>query len=228
MSGVFVTGTDTGAGKTVVACALARGLVAAGVDLGVMKPVETGVGAAGPLDAIALREAAGCHDPLSDICPQQFALPAAPTVAARAEERRVEHDAILAAHRRIAARHGFVIVEGAGGLLVPVTPELDMAGLAAELRLPLLIAARAALGTINHTLLTLEAAERRGLAVAGVVVSHTDGPLSAADASNLLVLREALGARLLAEIPPLGAGGQPSDASWCAKLYASLLDTAAS
>lgn len=222
MSGVFVTGTDTGAGKTVVACTLAGALRAAGVDVGVLKPAETGVGDEGPLDALALREAAGCDDPLSDVCPQRFAMPAAPTVAAAAEGRSVDASAILAAYARIRERHAFVVVEGAGGLLVPATAELDMAGLAAALGLPILIAARAALGTINHTLLTLEAAERRGLTVAGVVVSHTEGVLSDADSRNLAALRASLGARLLAEIPPLAAGEALPAPAWCGALYAKL------
>jgi len=100
-------------------------------------------------------------------------------------------------------------VEGAGGLLVPATAELCMADLAARWELPLVVAARAALGTINHTLLTLEALERRGLALAGVVVSHAGGPLSDADAANLEALRRALGPRLVGEIPPLAAGEEP-------------------
>ncbi len=79
--GFFVTGTDTGVGKTVVACALVRQLRAAGRDVGVMKPAETGVGPDGPLDAIALREAAGVSDPLAEICPVQLALPAAPSIS---------------------------------------------------------------------------------------------------------------------------------------------------
>ena len=82
--GFFVSGTDTGVGKTVVACALVRALRRRGLDAGVMKPIETGVGAEGPLDAQALRSAAAATEPLEEICPQTFALPAAPTVAAAA------------------------------------------------------------------------------------------------------------------------------------------------
>ena len=80
--GWFVTGTDTGVGKTVVACAIVRGLRARGIDVGALKPIETGVGPEGPLDALALRAATGDADPLDLVCPQRFALPAAPTVAA--------------------------------------------------------------------------------------------------------------------------------------------------
>jgi dethiobiotin synthetase len=207
--GVFVTGTDTGVGKTVVACALVRALHARGHDVGVMKPVETGVGSEGPLDARALREAASATEPLETICPERLPLPAAPTVAAAALGREVDLDAMRRAFAHLAARHELLVVEGAGGLLVPAAKGFSMADLAGELGLPLLVVARASLGTINHTLLTLEAAAQRGLDVAGVVISHATGPLSAADEANLDALRHALGERVLGEIPPLGAGSAP-------------------
>jgi len=208
--GVFVTGTDTGVGKTVVACALVRGLRARGINAGAMKPIETGVGPTGPADAIALRDAAGSGDPLADVCPQAFALPAAPVVAARAEGRVVDLAPIDAAYARLRARHPFLVVEGAGGLLVPVTEGgLAMADLAQRLGLPVLIVARGALGTINHTHLSLVTARSRGLAVAGVVISHADGPLAAAELANLEQLRRDLGSALLGEIPALAAGALP-------------------
>jgi dethiobiotin synthetase len=207
--GCFVSGTDTGVGKTVVGRALVRALRERGVDVGVLKPIETGVGDAGPLDAIALRDAAGVGDPLDDICPQRFALPAAPTVAAAAEGRSVDLGAVQRAFARIGERHDFVIAEGAGGLLVPAADGVTMADLAARLALPVIVAARAALGTINHTLLTLEAAAARNLDVLGVVISHVDGELSRADRANLGALRDALGPRIIGEIPPLAAGEDP-------------------
>jgi dethiobiotin synthetase len=208
--GFFVTGTDTGVGKTLVACALLRALRARGHDAAGMKPIETGVGEAGPLDALALRAAAGGRDSIDDVCPQRFGLPAAPTVAAAAEGRRVELWAVRRAFERLSARHDCVIAEGAGGLLVPLAERQCMADLARDLGLPLIVAARAALGTINHTLLTLEAAVARGLSVAGVVISHASGPLSAADAANLDALRRALDSALLGEIPPLAPGQHPA------------------
>jgi dethiobiotin synthetase len=207
--GWFVTGTDTGVGKTVVACGLARALRRRGLDVGVMKPVETGVGPEGPADGRALREAAGVGDALAEIVPERFALPAAPTVAAAREGRRVDLAAVDAAFAALAARHALLVVEGAGGLLAPAAPGLAMADLAARLGLPLVVVARAALGTINHTRLTLEAARARGLAVAGVVVSCAGGPLSAADALNLAALLEELGPLLLGQVPPL-APGEPA------------------
>ena len=207
--GLFVTGTDTGVGKTLVACAIVRALRARDLEPGVMKPIETGVGEDGPLDALALQCAAETLDPAELICPQQFSVAAAPRAAAREAEREVDLLAVRSAYTEICKRHELVVVEGAGGLLVPITDELDMAGLAGELGLPLLIVARASLGTINHTLLTIEVARERGLEIAGVVISHGFTPLSSADAANLAELRLTLGDLLRGEVPTLRTGEQP-------------------
>jgi dethiobiotin synthetase len=206
MRGLFVTGTDTGVGKTYVTTTLARGLRAAGVDVGVMKPIETGVPAAGPEDARALRLAAGVDDPLEQICPVQLSLPASPEAAARAESRTVPMAAIHDAFECLARRHAFMLVEGAGGLLVPIDAATDMADLVRAFGLPLLLVARANLGTVNHTRLSLEAAERRGLEVFGVVLSHATAELPEGDRRNLEGLRERLGERLLVELPHRAAG----------------------
>jgi dethiobiotin synthetase len=210
MPGFFVTGTDTGVGKTVVACALARGLRSRGLDVGVMKPVETGVGGEGPRDAIALKAASGCEDPLAEICPVALPLPAAPAVAAKDAGLTIEPAWLRERFERLAARHSWMIVEGAGGLLVPLSGESTIADLAQAFRLPLLVVARGRLGTINHTRLTLEVTAARGLALAGVVVSHADGPLSPADEKNLDALRVWLGGRLLGELPATPPGTRRS------------------
>lgn len=208
-----MSATDTGVGKTLVACALIRGLRSRGIDACGMKPVETGVGPAGPLDALALQAAAGGGDRLEEVCPARFALPAAPIVAAEAEGRRVDPGALRAAFALLCARHECVITEAAGGLLVPLCAGLDMAGLALALELPVLVVARARLGTINHTLLTLAALRNRGLPVAGVVVSRADGPLTDADERNLAYLRSALADLWLGEVPFLEEGqGVPEGA----------------
>jgi len=174
-----------------------------------MKPVETGVGAAGPLDAIALRQASGEEDDLAEVCPERFRIPAAPSVAAEQEGRSIDLTRIGACFDALAARHSLMLVEGAGGLLVPLSESLDMAGLAERLGLPVLLVARGALGSINHTRLSLEALSARGLDLAGVVISHGSEALSAADAFNLDALRRELGPRLMGEIPPLAPGDAP-------------------
>jgi dethiobiotin synthetase len=217
MTGLFITGTDTGVGKTVVSCALARGLREAGVDVGVMKPVETGVPASGPEDARALIRAADSKDGIDLVCPLQFATPAAPEAAAAAEGRGTVTDfvpRIRRAYSTLSDRHAFMLVEGAGGILVPFDEKTTMADVAKQLGLPVLIVARASLGTINHTQLTLEACETRGLDVLGVVLSHATGALSDADAKNLEVLKRALGIRLIGEVPPLARpdAAAPADA----------------
>jgi dethiobiotin synthetase len=175
-----------------------------------MKPVETGAGAAGPLDARALREAAGVSDPLELVCPFALALPAAPTVAAADEGRAIDLAVIGRSFATLASRHACIVVEGAGGLLVPITDGANTADLARALALPLLVVARASLGTINHTLLTLESARTHALRIAGVVISHPGGTLTRADAANLGALRVALGELLVGEIPPLRAGEAPA------------------
>lgn len=200
MTGLFVTGTDTDCGKTRVATLLAEIAAGAGRTVRVCKPVETGCEPE-PADATALARAAGDPRPIERICPYRLRLPAAPDVAAAAEGVAIESDRLLEAIAEAGREGEFVIVEGAGGLRVPIAPGLDMAGLARASGLPLLLVARAALGTINHTLLSLEAIAACGLPLAGVVISHTRPELSKADRANLDRLLEELGGRLWGELP---------------------------
>ena len=183
-AGLFVTGTDTGVGKTVVAAALAAWCRSRGMDVGVMKPVASGgrwvrEGGRRRLvadDARALARAAGVRDPWALVNPVCFREPIAPWAAALRERRRIDLAELAGTFEELSGRHEFVIVEGAGGLLVPVSPEETMADLAARLKLPLLIIARAGLGTQNHTLLTLSCARARELPVSGVVLNHAVAP----------------------------------------------------
>ena len=200
MRAVFVTGTDTGCGKTAVACALARAARAEGLRVRVIKPIETGCADHAPADALALAEAAGDDAPLERLCPYRFALPAAPEAAAAAEGRTIELARIADAFALAAKDADLVIAEGAGGLLVPIAASFDMADLAARLDLPLVVAARAALGTINHTRLTLEAAAARGLRVLGVAISYTTAVHPPADQRNLELLLARLPVPFLGEL----------------------------
>jgi len=149
--------------------------------------------------------AAGVGDELDLVCPIQYAMPAAPEAAAAAEgaESSVSSiDRIQRAFSTLSERHAFTLVEGAGGILVRFDEKTTMADVAKRLETPVLVVARASLGTINHTLLTLEACASRGLDVIGVVLSHATGVLSEADTHNLEVLKRALGDRLLGEVLP--------------------------
>jgi dethiobiotin synthetase len=178
MRGYFITGTDTGVGKTVVTAALAAVLRGRGVNVGVMKPVATGCrrtreGLVSE-DAEFLAKAADVPEPLEDICPVRLAEPLAPSVAAARAGLALDLAPMWAAWRRLHAAHEVMLVEGIGGLLCPVTPETAVADLAREFGLPLLVVARAGLGTINHTALTVLAARQYGLDVAGIIINRYD------------------------------------------------------
>ncbi len=193
MNGYFITGTDTGVGKTFVACLLARQAVSRGRRVFGFKPIETGDGD----DQDQLARAAGDWQQGELRSLYRFAQPAAPLVAARAEGRSVDLGEIGRVLRAGSASADLTLVEGAGGWRVPVTEAVDMGGLARLVGLPVLIAARAGLGTINHSLLTVEAVERDGLAVAAVWLSHrpTDDP--AFTSSNAEVIRSRWGGRVV-------------------------------
>jgi dethiobiotin synthetase len=213
VSAVFITGTDTGVGKTVVTAALGLALKARGVDVGVMKPIETGAPLVGERrigeDAGVLRRLLAPDDPIEIVNPVALALPAAPSAAAQQEGMKIDLDRIRESYERLAARHDVVLVEGAGGLLVPIDAHATMADLAMLLGTPLTVVARKRLGTVNHTLLTLHEAKRRGLRVLGVVLNGFDpagAPLSEADARSLEELRDRLDAPVLAELPSLDLG----------------------
>lgn len=180
MPALLVTGTDTGVGKTFVACALAHALRAAGHRVAVMKPVETGVVGDVAEDALALRAAAGDPAPLDDVCPWRLPDPLAPAVAAARAGVTIDVAALdrLLARRRRAA--DVLLVEGAGGLLVPLTGTTTFLDLAVAHRLPLLVVAANRLGTVNHCALTARVAAAAGLAVRGFVLSQ---PAPATDLS---------------------------------------------
>ncbi len=204
---LFITGTDTGVGKTIVAGGLAAALSTRGIDVGVMKPVESGCpridGSLHPADGLFLRKMAGSRQRMKTVVPCAFEHPLAPAVAARLEDRPVNPDQLVSACRRIRARHDLVIVEGAGGLLVPIAPGWLMADLAAAMALPLLVVARLELGTINHTLLTVEAARARGIRVAGVVLDQMRPEMDLAARTNPEELGSLLDAPILGVMPYL-------------------------
>jgi len=170
--GVFITGTDTGVGKTVVACALAAWARHHGLDVGVMKPVATG----GREDAEWLVASAGVDDSWPLVNPVCFKEPLAPWTAAMRARAPIRMDPVLQAFRTLSRRHEFLIVEGIGGLCVPLGPRATVANLAKRLGLPLVLVARPGLGTLNHTLLTLAYARDYGLQVRGLIVNYASPP----------------------------------------------------
>jgi dethiobiotin synthetase len=194
--GFFVAGTDTGIGKTLVTAAIALALRTRGVDVGVIKPVQTGEG-----DAVELKRLVGLSESPARIAPFSFAAPLAPLVAARLEGKALELDEVVERVRALSEAHELTIVEGVGGLLVPVGPGWTVADLAGELRLPLLVVARAGLGTVNHTLLTLAEAERRGLDVAGVVLNGYGRERDPSEADNGELIESFTGVPVIARIP---------------------------
>lgn len=171
MTMYFVTGTDTGAGKTYVSVQLLRRARALGKKTFGFKPIETGCTAALGPDQQLLVEAAGAwqRDSLRGL--YQFKEPLAPRVAAEREGMTIDVDRCVSTARQVSATVAFTVVEGAGGWRVPLTSELDIADLARGLGAPVVVAARAGLGTINHSLLTVQAVERDGCQVGALVLS---------------------------------------------------------
>jgi dethiobiotin synthetase len=195
-----ITGTDTGVGKTFVSTVLLRLMRARGLNVAAMKPVETGVAPGDPKsDAARLREAAGEVDPIELVRPLLLKEPLAPWVAAARGGTRVDLDALDAAFRTLCEGRDAVLVEGAGGLLVPLTRDLAFDGLFVQWDLDLVVVAGNRLGAINHALLTVRAAHDAGLRVRGVVLNTlSPEPPRIAESTNLLTLEE-----LLAPVPVL-------------------------
>lgn len=172
--GVFITATDTGVGKTLVTAALVSHLRQRGIDVGAMKPVETGVSRStrAQSDGARLRQAAGSHDPMAEVCPYVFRLPLAPLSAARAERKTIRVTSILRAFRALCQKHDFVAVEGAGGLHVPITSAIDGLDLMERMGLPVVVVGRSGLGGVNHALLTLHALRQRKIPIVALVLNQ--------------------------------------------------------
>lgn len=203
---LFITATDTGVGKTLITGGLAYALRRRGLDVGCWKPMQSGdllhdqTG-----DAARLKTVGGLTDDLESICGYSFAEPLAPRLAAERAGTPLMLADLLAHYETIRPLHQHLLAEGAGGLAVPLTGDATVADLATRLELPLLIVARANLGTVNHTVLTVEYARARGLQVAGVVLSG--GGKAGADISeahNPSYIEEYAGVPVLGRVPWLG------------------------
>lgn len=204
MRGVFVTGTGTEVGKTVVAAAIAHALRAEGRSVGVFKPAVTGLDEGGEPDHALLRRAAGSTQADAEIAPYRYGPPASPHLAAALAGEEIDPAQLRdAAHA--AADADILVCEGVGGLLVPLAGTYLVRDLAADLGLPLVVAASPGLGTINHTLLTVEAARAAGLTVAAVVLTPWPDEPSAIEQSNRETI-EALADLETAVLPWLDLG----------------------
>lgn len=197
MPSVFITGTDTGVGKTFVTALLAQCLIEQGLDVGVMKPISCGPQKDN--DAIKLKKQLKLKDPLNLINPIRLPLPLAPYAAAALLKKKINLKKIFAAYRKLERKHDLVLVEGIGGALAPITSSYMVADLIADLKLPTLIVARAGLGTINHTLLTVEALRRRKINILGIIMNGFKGK-ELSQETNALVVSKISGIPVLAKI----------------------------
>ena len=205
--GVFITGTDTGVGKTLVTAALAFHFKKCGLAVGVMKPVETGVlqSNKGRSDAARLQAIVESEETLGAICPYQLELPVAPFAAAQAEGRTIDPMVIRQVYRLLSDRYAYMVVEGIGGVHVPIAPRIDVMDLVRRLRLPVVVIGRAGLGGINHALLTIEALRRGKIPIIGLVLNRTQPVRSAVarmqERSTLDRLRKQAGVPVLGPLP---------------------------
>jgi dethiobiotin synthetase len=213
--GFFITGTDTGIGKTIITAALIKAAKFLGVSACGMKPIETGClksefGVRSsefgvkekvliPSDGMFLREIAGVNDSIDLVTPIRFKNPLAPLPASEIEGVPVEIDKIKKAYSKLSKKYDAVFIEGIGGLLAPIKKDYTVLDLARDFGLPIIVVARPDLGTINHTMLTVNYAIREGLTVSGIIINHSQPPEgSLAEETNPEVIRQ------LSTVPLLG------------------------
>ena len=206
MPGLFITGTDTGVGKTVVTAAILAWLKDRTVSAGVMKPIETGVdpecSSAANSDALFLMECGSIPDDLSEVSPIRLKAPASPFQAARMENRALDSSTLLTAYRTLASRYEWMLVEGIGGVRVPITANYQVLDLMSDLGLPAVVVSRYRLGTLNHTLMTLNTLKQRQIPIRGVVFNHTEpGDLDPVEQEQPSLIQELTGIPVLGEFP---------------------------
>lgn len=202
--GCFITGTDTGIGKTVVTAALAFCLKQRGLRIAAMKPIETGYSHERKLgsDAERLRAVIAATTSIDLINPYRFSSPLAPLAAARAAGVTIEIDRIAAACQNLAHDCDFVLVEGVGGLMVPLSEKMDIRDLIALLGLPTLVVGRAALGGVNHALLTIEALRQRAIPIVGIVLNQLVTELNHEQTQSTVdLIRERSGVPVFGPLP---------------------------
>ena len=202
---VFITATDTGVGKTVVTAALAMALRKRGYVVGVMKPVETGMNGEAGSDADHLKRAASVQDDLTLIRTYAFRQPVAPLDAARLSRKSISFSTIERAFRILRLGHDLLLVEGVGGLHVPLTRTVDVLDLIAQLKIPVVVVGRASLGGVNHAMLTLNALHQRRISIVALVLNRTSNSKTAVargqERSTLRLLRQLAGVPVIGPLP---------------------------
>jgi dethiobiotin synthetase len=208
--GYFVTGTDTGVGKTLVACALLHAFAAAGKTVAGMKPVAAGMEDGRYADVDALVGASNVKAPGSLVNPYAFEPPIAPHIAASEIDAHIDIDGIALAHQLLSRRAEVLIVEGAGGFMIPLNDSATSADLAQRLALPVILVVGMRLGCLNHALLTRDAILAKGLRLAGWVANAMLPPMARLE-ENIFSLAQRIEAPLLGVVPPLeDIGGWPA------------------
>jgi dethiobiotin synthetase len=203
--GIFVTGTGTEVGKTVVAAAIARTLAAEGKRVAVFKPAVTGLDEGVETDHALLRRASGSAQSDEEIAPYRYGPPASPHLAAALAGEEIEPERLRQAARAAADGADAIVCEGVGGLLVPLSPDYLVRDLAADLGYPLVVAAGPGLGTINHTLLTIESARAAGLEVSALVLTPWPEEPTEIERSNGETIAALAGVEVRT-LPPLDLG----------------------
>lgn len=197
MPGIFITGTDTGVGKTYVTQYLAEEFRRQGSDVGIMKPISCGP--AKENDALLLKKKLKLNDPIELINPIQLKYPLAPLSASRLEKKKINLKKIFAAFKKLEKKHDLILVEGVGGVAVPITANYCVIDLIKELNTPTIVVARAGLGTINHTLLTVSALKDQGIEIMGIILNGFRGK-DQAEKSNDEVIEELSGVPVIGRL----------------------------
>lgn len=206
MKGIFITGTDTGVGKTTVAAGLASAMCRKGIDIGVMKPFASAEKIFSykykSEDSALLARAAKIKDPDEEINPFFYSIPTAPFVAAKiTKEKAVNLSAAESIYYRLASKHDFMIVEGIGGIMVPLTKKESVADFVRLLNLSTIIVASSRIGTINHVLLTVKACRDYGLNILGIIINNMPREPSIVEKKIVQIIQEVSGVAVLCVIP---------------------------
>jgi dethiobiotin synthetase len=208
LKGFFITATDTGVGKTIVAGGLIRALTFMGLKTAGMKPVESGCIREGkvliPSDGMFLKHIAQMHELITKVTPFCFEAPLAPLAASEFEKKKISVTAIRKAFYNLYTRYDVVIVEGVGGIMVPLRENYFVIDLARDIGLPVIVVAKPGLGSINHTMLTVKYALKEGLEVAGIIINYSHPPVgSLAEETNPQILKQICPVPLIGTFPYL-------------------------